>query len=72
MQTRQLTRIDEVGASEWNELAGDYPFLRHEFLRPTVDIATLLFSASRASMITIAAALSESCEALPAVTVRPA
>jgi uncharacterized protein len=32
MQARLLTRIDEVGASEWNALAGDYPFLRHEFL----------------------------------------
>jgi len=32
VQTRQLTRIDEVAASEWNALVGDYPFLRHEFL----------------------------------------
>jgi uncharacterized protein len=32
VQTRLLTRIDEVGASEWNALVGDYPFLRHEFL----------------------------------------
>jgi predicted N-acyltransferase len=32
VQTRFLTRIDEVSASEWNALVGDYPFLRHEFL----------------------------------------
>jgi predicted N-acyltransferase len=32
MQTRSLTRIDEVSAAEWNALVGDYPFLRHEFL----------------------------------------
>jgi predicted N-acyltransferase len=32
VQTHFLTRIDEVGASEWNALVGDYPFLRHEFL----------------------------------------
>jgi predicted N-acyltransferase len=32
VQTRVLTRIDEVAASEWNVLVGDYPFLRHEFL----------------------------------------
>jgi predicted N-acyltransferase len=31
-QTRSLARIDEVAASEWNALVGDYPFLRHEFL----------------------------------------
>jgi predicted N-acyltransferase len=33
VQTRVLSRIDEVAASEWNALAGDYPFLRHEFLK---------------------------------------
>jgi predicted N-acyltransferase len=32
MQSRILSRIDDVAASEWNALAGDYPFLRHEFL----------------------------------------
>src|SRR5450631_323202 len=32
VQTRLLTRIDDVAAAEWNALVGDYPFLRHEFL----------------------------------------
>jgi predicted N-acyltransferase len=32
VRTRVLTRIDEVSASDWNALAGEYPFLRHEFL----------------------------------------
>ena len=32
MQTRILARIDDIAASEWNALAGDYPFMRHEFL----------------------------------------
>src|SRR5215472_15929702 len=25
-------RIDDIAAGEWNSLAGDHPFLRHEFL----------------------------------------
>jgi predicted N-acyltransferase len=32
MRARTLNRIDEVAAGEWNALAGDYPFTRHEFL----------------------------------------
>ncbi|MFI4913753.1 MAG: GNAT family N-acetyltransferase [Steroidobacterales bacterium] len=32
MRSAILSRIDEVSASAWNALAGDYPFLRHEFL----------------------------------------
>src|SRR5580693_2039733 len=32
VQTKVLSRIDDVAASEWNALAGDYPFMRHEFL----------------------------------------
>jgi uncharacterized protein len=37
MQTRSLTRIDDVPAAEWNALVGDYPFLRHEFLAALED-----------------------------------
>ncbi len=32
LQLRTLCSIAEVSASEWNALAGEYPFLRHEFL----------------------------------------
>jgi predicted N-acyltransferase len=32
LQLRVLDRIGEVQADAWNALAGDYPFLRHEFL----------------------------------------
>jgi predicted N-acyltransferase len=32
MRARTLDRIDEITAVEWNALAGDYPFARHEFL----------------------------------------
>ena len=34
---RVLERITEVSALEWNALAGDYPFLRHEFLAALED-----------------------------------
>jgi uncharacterized protein len=27
-----LESVDDINAGEWNRLAGDYPFLRHEFL----------------------------------------
>jgi hypothetical protein len=32
VQSRILSRISDVDAEAWNTLAGDYPFLRHEFL----------------------------------------
>jgi uncharacterized protein len=32
VQSRLLHRVSELAADEWNALAGDYPFLRHEFL----------------------------------------
>ncbi len=32
LQLRVLERIGEVPAPQWNALAGDYPFLQHEFL----------------------------------------
>jgi uncharacterized protein len=32
VQSRLLHRVTELAAEEWNALAGDYPFLRHEFL----------------------------------------
>jgi len=32
VQSRILTRLRAVPADQWNALAGDYPFLRHEFL----------------------------------------
>jgi predicted N-acyltransferase len=32
VQSRLLHRVTELAADEWNALAGDYPFLRHEFL----------------------------------------
>jgi uncharacterized protein len=37
LRTRVLSRIGECSASEWNALAGDYPFLRHEFLSALED-----------------------------------
>ena len=37
MQIRLLTRVSEIPAGEWNALAGDYPFLRHEFLSAMED-----------------------------------
>jgi predicted N-acyltransferase len=37
VQRRHLTRITEVAADQWNALAGDYPFLRHEFLAALED-----------------------------------
>jgi|AntDeeMinimDraft_5_1070356.scaffolds.fasta_scaffold00361_1 predicted N-acyltransferase len=32
MQLEVLKRFDDVDAAEWNALAGEFPFLRHEFL----------------------------------------
>ncbi|MDZ7788105.1 MAG: GNAT family N-acetyltransferase [Halofilum sp. (in: g-proteobacteria)] len=32
MQLEVLERFDEIDAAEWNALAGEFPFLRHEFL----------------------------------------
>jgi len=32
MHAEILDRLDAVGAAEWNALAGEFPFLRHEFL----------------------------------------
>jgi len=32
VQSRLLTRISEIPAAQWNALAGENPFLRHEFL----------------------------------------
>jgi hypothetical protein len=37
VQIRLLTRVSEIPAAEWNALAGDYPFLRHEFLAAMED-----------------------------------
>jgi len=37
VQSRLLTRVSELPAAEWNALAGDYPFLRHEFLAAIED-----------------------------------
>ena len=37
MQPQTLTRIREVAADQWNALAGDNPFLRHEFLAALED-----------------------------------
>ena len=32
MQLEVLKRFDDIDAAEWNALAGEFPFLRHEFL----------------------------------------
>jgi predicted N-acyltransferase len=32
LQSQWLTSIDQIEPSRWNALAGDYPFIRHEFL----------------------------------------
>jgi predicted N-acyltransferase len=37
MRSRHLGSIRDIGASEWNALATDYPFLRHEFLAALED-----------------------------------
>ncbi|HEY4881624.1 MAG TPA: GNAT family N-acetyltransferase [Steroidobacteraceae bacterium] len=37
MQTRLINRVAELPAAEWNALAGQYPFLRHEFLAAIED-----------------------------------
>ena len=37
MHSRILTRMRAVPADQWNALAGDYPFLRHEFLAALED-----------------------------------
>ena len=37
MQSRLLNRVSELPADEWNALAGEYPFLRHEFLAAMED-----------------------------------
>jgi predicted N-acyltransferase len=37
VQSRLLNRVSELPAEEWNALAGDYPFLRHEFLAAIED-----------------------------------
>jgi predicted N-acyltransferase len=37
VQIRLLTRVSEIPAGEWNALAGDYPFLQHEFLAAMED-----------------------------------
>jgi uncharacterized protein len=37
VQVRLLSRISDIPAGEWNALAGDYPFLRHEFLAAIED-----------------------------------
>jgi predicted N-acyltransferase len=37
VQTGLLTRVSEIPAAEWNALAGEYPFLRHEFLAAMED-----------------------------------
>jgi predicted N-acyltransferase len=37
VQIRLLTRVSEVPAGDWNALAGQYPFLRHEFLAAMED-----------------------------------
>jgi predicted N-acyltransferase len=37
VQSRLLTRVSEIPAAQWNALAGEYPFLRHEFLAAMED-----------------------------------
>ncbi len=37
MRSRHIDSIRAIGAGEWNALAGDYPFLRHEFLAALED-----------------------------------
>jgi predicted N-acyltransferase len=37
VRSRRLEGIREVPAAQWNALAGDYPFLRHEFLAALED-----------------------------------
>jgi predicted N-acyltransferase len=37
VRSRIIERIREVPAAQWNALAGDYPFLRHEFLAALED-----------------------------------
>jgi predicted N-acyltransferase len=37
VQSRLLTRVSEIPAAQWNALAGEYPFLRHEFLSAMED-----------------------------------
>jgi hypothetical protein len=37
VQSRLLKCVSELPADEWNALAGDYPFLRHEFLAAMED-----------------------------------
>jgi predicted N-acyltransferase len=37
VQSRILTRVRALPADQWNALAGDYPFLRHEFLAALED-----------------------------------
>jgi predicted N-acyltransferase len=37
VQTRLINRVTELPAAEWNALAGQYPFLRHEFLAAIED-----------------------------------
>ncbi|MFI4869991.1 MAG: GNAT family N-acetyltransferase [Steroidobacterales bacterium] len=37
MQSRLVSRVSELPADQWNALAGEYPFLRHEFLAAIED-----------------------------------
>jgi predicted N-acyltransferase len=37
VQSRLITGVSELPADEWNALAGEYPFLRHEFLSAIED-----------------------------------
>jgi predicted N-acyltransferase len=37
MRSRHIGSIRDIGAAEWNALATDYPFLRHEFLAALED-----------------------------------
>ncbi|HEY1724050.1 MAG TPA: GNAT family N-acetyltransferase [Steroidobacteraceae bacterium] len=37
MQSRLLARVSDLPEQQWNALAGDYPFLRHEFLAALED-----------------------------------
>ncbi len=37
MRSRHIGSIHDIGAAEWNALATDYPFLRHEFLAALED-----------------------------------
>jgi predicted N-acyltransferase len=37
MRSRHIGSIRDIGAGEWNALATDYPFLRHEFLAALED-----------------------------------